>query len=117
MRYAIAALLAAAGCYLGPPRYYQPPPPPRPAPPPAAAPPAPAQRVLSEQEAIAVAMGHARSNGLKVNRVRHAHLDGAGRWHVEVHGEQSHDTAKVLIDGFTGQVLKASLKDDGRDGD
>ena len=114
MRYAIAALLVAAGCYVGPPRYYQSPPPPRPAPPPATA---PTQRVLTEQEAVGVAMGYARSNGLKVNRVKHAHLDGAGRWHVEVRGEQSRDKATVLIDGFTGQVLKASLKDDDRGGD
>jgi hypothetical protein len=110
MRFAIAALLLAAGCHLGPPRYYQPaPPPPAPRP---AAPPAPAQRMLTEREAIGVAMGYARSQGLEVNKVKHAHLDGAGRWHVEVRGDHGHDRAKVLVDGFTGQVLKASLRDD-----
>jgi uncharacterized membrane protein YkoI len=122
MRYAIAALLVAAGCYVGPPRYYQPPPAPRPAPaPPAPNPgapsPAPAQRVLTEQEAVAVAMGYARSQGLKVQKVKHAHLDGAGRWHVEVRGDSGHDRAKVMVDGFTGQVLKASLRDDDRGDD
>jgi hypothetical protein len=113
MRYAIAALLVAAGCYVGPPRYYQPPPAPRPAPPP----PAPAPRTLTEREAVAVAMGHARAHGLEVSKVTHAHLDGAGRWHVEVRGDHGRDRAKVTVDGFTGQVLKASLKDDDRGDD
>jgi len=114
MRYAIAALVLAAGCYVGPPRYYQPPPAPRPAPPP----PAPAaQRTLTEREAIGVAMGYARSHGLEVDKVKHAHLDGAGRWHVEVRGDRAHDRATVLVDGFTGQVLKANLKDADRGDD
>lgn len=113
MRFAIAALLLAAGCYVGPPRYYQPPSAPRPAP----APPPAAKRMLTEREAVAVAMGHARSQGLEVNRVKHAHLDGAGRWHVEVRGDHGRDKAVVMVDGFTGQVLKASLKDDDRGGD
>ena len=113
MRFAIAALLLAAGCYVGPPRYYQPPPAPRPAP----TPPPAAQRMLTEREAVAVAMGHARSQGLEVNKVKHAHLDGAGRWHVEVRADHGHDKATVIVDGFTGQVLKASLKDGDRGGD
>jgi hypothetical protein len=117
MRYAIAALLVAAGCYVGPPRYYQSPPAPRPAPPPARPEAAPAQKVLTEQEAIGVAVGHARSQGLKVSKVTHAHLDGAGRWHVEVRGDPGRDKATVLVDGFTGQVLKANLKDADRGGD
>ncbi len=100
----MVALLAAA-CYLGPPRYYQPPPAPRQAP-------SPARRMLTEGEAVNVATGYARANGVEVNRVKHAHLDGAGHWHVELRGDRGRDKAKVLVDAWTGQVVKASLKDD-----
>ncbi len=104
---AVVALLAAA-CYVGPPRYYQPPPVPPQAPP--AAP--PARRMLTEAEAVNVAVGYARANGVEVNRVKHAHLDGAGRWHVELRGDRGRDRAKVMVDAWTGQVVKASLKDE-----
>jgi len=125
-------LVVAGGCYLGPPRYYSGPPaakpapppaqPARPATPPAARPPAPAAaapapaatsaapRMIAEPEAIAVGTDYARSHGFPVSRVKHVHLDGAGRWHVELQGETSRDVAKVLVDGWTGQVLKANLK-------
>ena len=105
------ALLAAA-CYVGPPRYQPSPPPP---PPPAARPapaPAPTKRMLSESEAVSVAMGYARANGVEVNKLKHAHLDGAGRWHVELRAERGKDRAKVMVDAWTGQVVKASLKDE-----
>ncbi|HEU4383949.1 MAG TPA: hypothetical protein VFR85_10685 [Anaeromyxobacteraceae bacterium] len=107
------ALLAAA-CYVGPPRYYSPPPaPPAPPPPaPRAAPaPAPAKKMLTESEAVSVATGYARANGVEVNKVKHAHLDGAGRWHVELRGDRNRDKAKVMVDAWTGQVIKASLRD------
>jgi hypothetical protein len=108
----LVALLAAA-CYVGPPRYYQPPPAPAPAPPPAARPaPAPARRMLTEAEAVGVASGYARANGVEAGKVKHAHLDGAGRWHVELRGDRSKDKAKVLVDAWTGQVIKASLRDE-----
>jgi hypothetical protein len=71
--------------------------------------------MLTEQEAVNVAVGHARANGLSVRRVKHAHLDGAGRWHVELRGDHGHDKAKMLVDGWTGQVLRARLKDEDRD--
>jgi hypothetical protein len=127
-------LLFAGGCYLGPPRYYPGPPAAKPAPPPAppvkpapaptptparapapAAQPAPATpsgtpRMIAEPEAIAVGTDYARSHGFPVSRVKHVHLDGAGRWHVELQGEGGRDVAKVLVDGWTGQVLKANLK-------
>jgi len=104
----IVALLAAA-CYVGPPRYYQPPPPAaRPAPPPAA----PVRRMLTEGEAVNVAVGYARANGVEASKLKHAHLDGAGRWHVELRGDRNRDKAKVMVDAWTGQVVKASLKDE-----
>ena len=103
MRKAALALVLLAACYVGPSRYYQPTP--RQAPPPAT------QRMLTEPEAVSVATGYARSHGLEVTRVKHAHLDGAGRWHVELRGNRK-DKAKVLVDAWTGQVIKASLKDD-----
>ena len=130
---ALLLLVAAGGCYLGPPRYYSGPPAakPAPAPPPAAArpapapsrppapaaapppaAPAPAPRMIAEPEAIAVGTDYARSHGFPVSRVKHVHLDGAGRWHVELQGEGSRDVAKVLVDGWTGQILKANLKGD-----
>jgi len=121
MRFCAAFLLALAACYVGPPRYYQPPPdraPPPPARPPAPPPPgAPAGRMLTEQEAVNVAVGFARSQGAGALRVKHAHLDGAGRWHVELRGDRGHDKAKVLVDGWTGRVLRARLKDEDRDWD
>ncbi len=102
----LVALLTAA-CYTGQSRYHSPPPQ-RQAPPPAA----PARRMLTEAEAVNVATGYARSNGLQVNRVKHAHLDGAGRWHVDLRGDRGRDKARVLVDAWTGQVIKASLKDE-----
>ncbi len=68
--------------------------------------------MLTEAEAVNVATGYARANGLSVNRVKHAHLDGAGRWHVDLRGDHGKDKAKVLVDAWTGQVIKASLKDE-----
>jgi uncharacterized membrane protein YkoI len=103
----LVALLAAA-CYVGPPRYYQPPPAPRQAPSPAP----PARRMLAEAEAVNVAVGYARANGVEASRLKHAHLDGAGRWHVELRGDRSKDKAKVMVDAWTGQVVKATLKDE-----
>ncbi len=101
--------LLAAACYVGPPRYQQPPPAPPPASRPAAA---PARRMLTEAEAVSVAAGYARANGVEAGKVKLAHLDGAGRWHVELRGDRSRDKAKVLVDAWTGQVIKASLRDE-----
>lgn len=68
--------------------------------------------MLTEQEAVGVAMGQARAHGVEVSRVKHAHLDGAGRWHVELRGDRGRDRAKVLVDAWTGQVVKAVLRDE-----
>ena len=103
---ALLVVLLASACYVGQSRYHSPPPE-RQAPPPA-----PAKRMLTQAEAVNVATGYARSNGLQVNRVKHAHLDGAGRWHVDLRGDRGRDKAKVLVDAWTGQVIKASLKDE-----
>ncbi len=133
MRKAVPALLAlAAGCYAGPPRYYPGPPAAEAAPAPKSAPasapvratapapvaaPAPAPsagpaRMIAEPEAVAAATSYARSQGFAVGRVKHVHLDGAGRWHVDLVGERPQEKAKLLVDGWTGQVLKANLKDE-----
>lgn len=119
MRLRAALLVALAACYVGPPRYYQPPPdrtpppPARPVPPPP--PGAPRGRMLTEQEAVNVAAGYARSQGVAASRLKHAHLDGAGRWHIELRGDHGHDRANVLVDGWTGRVLRAKVKDEGGD--
>jgi hypothetical protein len=106
----LALALATAGCIVVPAHtYYRSPGPPPPQP--AAAGP----RLLSEQEAVDVAFHFARSRGLQVDRVSHAHMDRDARWHVEVRGH-GHDRAKVMVDARSGRVLRASLRDDkGRD--
>ncbi len=73
--------------------------------------------MLTEEEAIGVATNYARSQGLSISAVKHAHLDGAGRWHIDLRGDRGHDKAKMLVDGWTGQVLRAKLKDADRDWD
>ena len=120
MRLRAAALVALAACYVGPSRYQPPaerppPPPARPSPPPP--PGAPASRMLTEQEAVNVAVAHARSQGTGVLRLKRAHLDGAGRWHVELRGGRGREGAKVLVDGWTGRVLRASFEEEDRDRD
>ncbi len=71
--------------------------------------------MLGEQEAVAVAVGYARSQGVTGMRLKHSHLDGAGRWHVELRGDRGREKATVLVDGFTGKVLRAKLRDDDRE--
>ena len=96
---ALALALAVSACYVGPSRYGSPPP-------------RQSRRMLSEAEAVSVATGYARANGVEVSRVKHAHLDGAGRWHIDLRGDHGRDRAKVLVDAWTGQVVRASLKDE-----
>ncbi len=79
------------------------------APPPPDAAPAPAPGLLTEAQAIEIAFRVARERGLAVDRVHHAHLDGAGRWHVDLRGRG--DKAKVLLDARDGRLLRADLKD------
>ena len=73
--------------------------------------------MITEEEAIGVAIDFARSQGLSVSDVKHAHLDGAGRWHIDLRGDRGRDKAKVLVDGWTKQVLRAKLRDEDRDWD
>jgi hypothetical protein len=68
--------------------------------------------MISESQAVAAATSHARAQGFAVARVTHVHLDGAGRWHVEIAGERGQEQGKVLVDGWTGQILKSSLRSD-----
>ncbi|HSN14856.1 MAG TPA: hypothetical protein VLT61_09510 [Anaeromyxobacteraceae bacterium] len=95
-------LVVSAGCMIVPPHVmYRAPG----APPPAA----PAQRLLSEREAVDIARGEAASRGVQVDSVKHAHLDGDGRWHVDLRG-RGHGKAKVIVDARSGRVLKADVK-------
>lgn len=103
----LGLLVASAGCLFVPARTYYQPGPPVPA---GSRPPS---TFLSESEAVVVAGQYAESRGLQVDRATRAHLDGAGRWHVELRG-RGNDRAKVLVDARTGRVLKAQLRD-GRD--
>lgn len=95
--------LALSGCIIVPARPHRPPPPPAPAP-------APAPRMLSQDQAIDLAFRHARGMGLRVSQVKKAHLDSAGRWHVDLRG--GGDKAKLLIDARDGRVLRSDLKGD-----
>jgi hypothetical protein len=66
------------------------------------------QRLLEERDAVRIAAQYARTRGLEVERFK-AKLDPQQRWRVEVRGEKSGDRARVLVDGFTGRVLRAKL--------
>jgi len=133
MRKAVPALLLlAAACYAGPSRYYQSPAAPSPAPkapepaPDSASRPPPAPdaasrpppgptgspKMIAKSEALSAATGYARSHGFAVGRVKHVHLDGAGRWHVDLVGEKPKEKANLLVDGWTGQILKATMKEE-----
>jgi hypothetical protein len=110
----LAVLLAGlSACIVVPARRYPPPPPPPP--PPAAAPapapaPAYAPAYLTEQQAVDTAFRIARERGLRVEHVKHVHLDGRGRWHVELRGHG--DRARVLLDARDGRLLRAAFRDD-----
>jgi hypothetical protein len=113
-----ALLLALAGCVVVArpyPRHPPPPPPAAPPPPPGPQAPAPAPSAgISEQQAVQIATDYARSRGARVDRVREVHQDGRGRYHVTLSGEHGRDRARVLVDGATGQVLRAKIKDSDR---
>jgi hypothetical protein len=101
-----ACLVVLAGCYAHAPA---------PEPPAVPAQPAPAAPVLSRAEAIDVAFAVARERGLEVTRVRYAHLDAAGRWHVELRGRG--DRARVLLDARDGRLLRGRFREHEEDGD
>ncbi len=103
----LAIALATLSACIVVPRPYRPPPPPPP--PPVAVEPAPAPAYLTEAQAVDIAFRYARQMGLDVNRVHHVHMDGAGRWHVDLRGHG--DKARLLIDGRDGRVLTAHMKD------
>jgi hypothetical protein len=66
--------------------------------------------MIARSDAVAAATGYARAHGFAVGRVKHVHLDGAGRWHVDLVGDRPQEKANLLVDGWTGQVLKATMK-------
>lgn len=103
----LTLVVLSAGCLLVPPGGYvrttRPPPP---SSPPYGA--APSSPYLSESEAVALAEQYAQSRGVRVDHVKRAHLDGDGRWHVDLRGPGK-DRAKVLLDARTGHILWAKL--------
>lgn len=64
----------------------------------------PAQRILSEDEAVDVGYRLCADRGLRVNRVERARLDSSGRWHVTLAGIG--DRAQMMLDGRDGKLLK-----------
>lgn len=82
--------------------------------PPSAPPPPAAPSLISEQQAVRVATDFARSRGLQVWQVREVHLDRRGRYRVILSGDWGHDHGRVLVDGYTGQVLRAKLRNGDR---
>jgi hypothetical protein len=96
-RLAVLAMLAS-GCVVAA-RPYPPPPPP------------PPPRILPAQAAVDIAARFARSRGLVVDHTASAHLDRHVRWHVDLVGAGGRDRARVLLDGYSGRVLRARLRD------
>jgi hypothetical protein len=103
-------LLALAGCVVYETRPYRP----LPAGPVAAPAPAPV-RFMSEREAVNAGFEIARARGLAVDRVQHAHLDGEGRWHLDLRGHG--DRAQLLLDARDGRLLRGRFKERGRGDD
>ena len=66
---------------------------------------APSPRVMSAQEAVDIATHYARTHGLVIDYTRDALLDAHGRWHVALGGAGGRDSAFVLLDGYSGQVI------------
>jgi hypothetical protein len=109
MRKALALLLLLSACVV---HERVPPPPPTPPPPPRAPapPPPPSPRLIDERAAVRIAADYARGRGLSVERYK-ARLDSHGHWRVDLRSTRGDDRARVLVDGYTGRVLKAKLKD------
>ncbi|BDG03363.1 hypothetical protein [Anaeromyxobacter oryzae] len=104
---ALAGLLLLGGCvtYVRP--YPAPVPPPAPAESPAP-PPRPAPRAyIAERQAIDIAFEICRDRGLSVETVHRAHLDGAGRWHLDLRGR---DRATLLLDARDGRLMKGQFR-------
>jgi hypothetical protein len=72
-------------------------------------PPPPPPRILAAPDAVAIAAQFARSRGLVVDYTVGARLDRVGRWHVDLGGAGGRDRARVVLDGYSGRVLRARL--------
>lgn len=66
--------------------------------------------VMSAGQAVSIAAGYARSRGLYVDATLAARLDRRARWHVELAGAGGRDHALVVVDGYSGAVLRARLQ-------
>ncbi len=100
----LVGLLAVGGCVVyGGPAYRS------------APPSAPVPTIIPQEQAIDIAFRVARERGLEVDRVHHARLDRAGRWHVDVRGHG--DRALVVLDGRDGRLLKGRFKAHGGEGE
>ncbi|MFL5431713.1 MAG: hypothetical protein ACJ79M_19015 [Myxococcales bacterium] len=73
-------------------------------------PPPPPPRLMSAREAVAESAQFARSRGLVIDRTLAARLDRRARWHVDLAGAGGRDHALVVLDGYTGRVLRARLR-------
>ena len=70
----------------------------------------PPPRLLSAQEAVDGATYFARSHGLVIDYTSAARLDRNARWHVDLGGAGGRDRALVVVDGYSGRVLSARLR-------
>jgi hypothetical protein len=86
----VAAALLACACFAES----------RPAPPP----------VMPAAQAVSIAAQYARSRGLVIDYTVVAHLDQHARWHVELGGEAGRDHALVVLDGYSGAILRSRLR-------
>jgi hypothetical protein len=60
--------------------------------------------MITEDQAVNVAFRLCQDRAVRVERVEHARLDPAGRWHLTLAGLS--DRAQVLLDGRDGKLLK-----------
>ncbi|HTT70459.1 MAG TPA: hypothetical protein VMG32_04490 [Anaeromyxobacteraceae bacterium] len=70
----------------------------------------PPPRILSGQEAVDISAHFARARGLVIDRTLSARLDPYARWHVELVGEDGRNRASVMVDGYSGRVVWARLR-------
>jgi hypothetical protein len=64
---------------------------------------------MPASQAVSIAAGYARSQGLFIDYTISAGLDRHARWHVELGGAGGRDYARVVVDGYSGAILQARL--------
>ena len=66
--------------------------------------------VMPALQAVSIGTQYARSRGLAIDYTIAARLDQRARWHVELGGRGGRDYALVVVDGYSGAILRARLR-------